>query len=204
MYLDTQQIGQDLFISYYNKDGDKKFKCHRLTKDEMFNWEICESYDKNADPFVLNWDGGAVKKKGTRYLNKYRVTEIIDKLPREDLLDIFEYNLPKTYFVDIEVESNENNDFPHPEEAKFRVTSIAISTPDRRIIVFGLKPLSNEEQDQIDKRIANHFKIDPEHWDFLATFLVFLGRMPDELPQYGLKLSDMELDSYIMCVLREI
>ena len=48
------------------------------------------------------------------------------------------------------------------------------------------------------------FKIDQEHWDFLATFLVFLGRMPDELPQYGLKLSDMELDSYIMCILREI
>jgi len=48
------------------------------------------------------------------------------------------------------------------------------------------------------------FKIDPQHWDFLATFLVFLGRMPDELPQYGIKLSDMELDSYIMCILREI
>ena len=48
------------------------------------------------------------------------------------------------------------------------------------------------------------FKIDKEHWDFLATFLVFLGRMPDELPQYNVKLSDMELDSYITCVLREI
>lgn len=48
------------------------------------------------------------------------------------------------------------------------------------------------------------FKVDPEHWDFLATFLVYLNRMPDELPQYNIKLSDMELDSYIMCILREI
>jgi len=48
------------------------------------------------------------------------------------------------------------------------------------------------------------FKIDKEHWDFLATFLVFLGRMPDDLPQYNLKLSDIELDSYIMSILREI
>jgi hypothetical protein len=48
------------------------------------------------------------------------------------------------------------------------------------------------------------FKIDKEHWDFLVTFLVFLGRMPDELPQYNLKLSDLEMDSYIMSILREI
>jgi len=48
------------------------------------------------------------------------------------------------------------------------------------------------------------FKIDKEHWDFLATFLVFLGRMPEELPQYGVKLSDIELDSYITSILREI
>lgn len=48
------------------------------------------------------------------------------------------------------------------------------------------------------------FKIDKEHWEFLATFLVYLNRMPDELPQYSIRLSDIELDDYIMSVLREI
>ena len=48
------------------------------------------------------------------------------------------------------------------------------------------------------------FKIDKEHWEFLATFLVYLNRMPDSLPQYNITLSDIELDSYITSVLREI
>jgi len=48
------------------------------------------------------------------------------------------------------------------------------------------------------------FKIDKDHWEYLVTFLIFLGHMPDELPQYGIKTSDIELDSYIMSVLREL
>ena len=48
------------------------------------------------------------------------------------------------------------------------------------------------------------FKIEQEYWDVLTTFLVFLGRMPEELPQYGLKLADVELDDNIIQTLRKI
>ena len=48
------------------------------------------------------------------------------------------------------------------------------------------------------------FKIDKEYWDTLVTFLVFLGRMPEELPQYNIKLSEIQLDEYIINVLRNI
>lgn len=48
------------------------------------------------------------------------------------------------------------------------------------------------------------FKIDEEYWDALVTFLVFLGRMPEELPQYNIKLSEIQLDEYIINVLRNI
>lgn len=48
------------------------------------------------------------------------------------------------------------------------------------------------------------FKIDKEYWPALTTFLVFLGRMPEELPQYNIKLSEIELDEYIINVLRNI
>ena len=48
------------------------------------------------------------------------------------------------------------------------------------------------------------FKIDESSWDALVTFLVYLERMPDELPQYGLALSDTELDNEIIKVLRNI
>jgi hypothetical protein len=48
------------------------------------------------------------------------------------------------------------------------------------------------------------FKIDKEYWDTLVTFLVFLNRMPEELPQYKLKLSHVKLDEYIIQILRKI
>jgi hypothetical protein len=48
------------------------------------------------------------------------------------------------------------------------------------------------------------FKIDKEYWDTLVTFLVFLGRMPEELPQYNIKLSEIQLDEYVINVLRNI
>jgi hypothetical protein len=48
------------------------------------------------------------------------------------------------------------------------------------------------------------FKIDREYWDILVTFLVFLNRMPEELPQYKLKLSHVKLDEYIIQILRKI
>ena len=48
------------------------------------------------------------------------------------------------------------------------------------------------------------FKIDKEYWDILVTFLVFLNRMPEELPQYKLKLSHVKLDEYIIQILRKI
>lgn len=48
------------------------------------------------------------------------------------------------------------------------------------------------------------FKIDKEHWETLTTFLVFLNRMPEEVPQHGIKLSNVKLDEYVISVLRNI
>ena len=48
------------------------------------------------------------------------------------------------------------------------------------------------------------FKIEEEYWDILMTFLVFLNRMPEELPQYNLKLSEVQLDDHIIQTLRKI
>lgn len=47
-------------------------------------------------------------------------------------------------------------------------------------------------------------KIDKESWDSLITFLVYLEQMPEELPQYSIKLSDVKLDEFIIANLRNI
>jgi hypothetical protein len=48
------------------------------------------------------------------------------------------------------------------------------------------------------------YKIDPEDWNVLVTFLVYLERMPESVPQYGLRTSDISLDEKIISALRKI
>lgn len=48
------------------------------------------------------------------------------------------------------------------------------------------------------------FKVEKEYWDILVTFLVFLNRMPEELIQYNIKLSEIQLDDHIIQTLRKI
>jgi len=48
------------------------------------------------------------------------------------------------------------------------------------------------------------YKIDSSCWDTLITFLVYLERMPEIVPNYGIKLSDVKLDEKVIITLRKI
>jgi hypothetical protein len=48
------------------------------------------------------------------------------------------------------------------------------------------------------------YKIDKSCWDVLVTFLVYLGRMPESLPQYGITLSEIKLDETVIATLRNL
>lgn len=48
------------------------------------------------------------------------------------------------------------------------------------------------------------FKIDKQYWDTLATFLVYLERMPDQMPEFGITLSDINLDMDVVAKLKEL
>lgn len=48
------------------------------------------------------------------------------------------------------------------------------------------------------------YKIDEKYWDVLVTFLVYLERMPESVPQYGIRTSNISLDENIINALRKI
>jgi hypothetical protein len=48
------------------------------------------------------------------------------------------------------------------------------------------------------------YKIEQSNWDALVTFLVYLNRMPETLPEFGIVLSDVVLDETIITTLRKI
>lgn len=47
-------------------------------------------------------------------------------------------------------------------------------------------------------------KIDEEYWNDLTTFLVYLNRMPNIVPEHNIKTIDIILNEEIIKVLREI
>jgi hypothetical protein len=48
------------------------------------------------------------------------------------------------------------------------------------------------------------YKIDESCWDTLITFLVYLDRMPEAIPELNIVLSDIALDENIISTLRKI
>jgi DNA polymerase elongation subunit (family B) len=188
MLLDARQDGGLLRISYYDTEGRTKIKNYELTEEDMFNWEVCTDRDKGASSLYKNWDNRPVKKVRSKYLNKYRIIELVNDLSLADKNEIFEYTTPKTYFVDIEVEVTDS--FPEPSIAANPVTAICIVTPDKNCIVLATKDLDKNTQSKIQNQIDNHFKKINEsfsfsfkcfksEYDMLYTFLdSFVKRFP--------------------------
>jgi hypothetical protein len=48
------------------------------------------------------------------------------------------------------------------------------------------------------------YKIDKKYWDVLATVLLYLNRMPEQIPDTDVNLSDIVLDEEIISALRKI
>ena len=48
------------------------------------------------------------------------------------------------------------------------------------------------------------YKVEENCWDILVTFLVYLDRMPETLPDYGIVLSEVILDEKVISTLRKI
>jgi len=48
------------------------------------------------------------------------------------------------------------------------------------------------------------YKVDESCWDILVTFLVYLNKMPETVPDYKINLSEFILDETVIAKLREI
>ena len=186
MLLDIEQTDKELIVSYYDTEGKVAFKRYPVNKFE--NWVVTEETDRWKDQRFTNWDGRPIKRSISRSFNKFSLLYFMDSLPQKDQEEIFEFNMPRTYFVDIETEIVDG--FPKPEEAKSRILSFSIITPERKAIVLGLEDMSSEQIKKIEDDTNNHFKDYDQDWEFsyykfkdeynmLYTFLhKFLPKFP--------------------------
>lgn len=162
MLLDIEQRENEVIVSYYNREGKVDFKRYPISQFE--NWVVTDEKDRYKHPQILNWDGRPVKKNRSRSYNKFSLIYFMDNLPEKDREEIFEFNVPRTYFVDIETEIVDG--FPKPEEAKSRILTFSIITPERKAIVLGLEDLSADQIASIEKDTNDHFEGYDQDWEF--------------------------------------
>ena len=186
MLLDIEQTDKELIISYYDTEGKVAFKRYPVNKFE--NWVVTDEKDRWRDQKYTNWDGRPLKRSISRGFNKFSLLYFMDSLPQKDQDEIFGFNMPRTYFVDIETEIVDG--FPKPEEAKSRILTFSIITPERKAIVLGLRDLSAEDIKKIEDDTNKHFENYDQDWEFsyykfdneynmLYTFLYkFLPKFP--------------------------
>ena len=186
MILDIEQRDRDVIISYYDKEGKVAYKQYPINNFQ--NWYVCDDKDRHASPEFKNWDGRSVKLGNGRNFNKFSLVYFIDSLSEKDREEILAYNMPKTYFVDIETEIVDG--FPKAEEAKSRILSFSIITPERKAIVLGLEDMAPDKIKKINDDTNEYFKDFDQDWEFkyhkfnseydmVYTFLMkFLPKFP--------------------------
>jgi DNA polymerase elongation subunit (family B) len=167
MLVETQYLtnSKKLVVSYVDKTGDIKLKYYNW--DNPMKYVTCDDTDLQKHPVYKSWDGKSVKQIEVNHPDRYAIYEFLDALPEKEREEIFEFNLPKIFFIDIETEIVDgfpeaadvldNNGNVVKEGASTQVLSISIVYDDK-IILLGLKEMPQDMQDRIIKNTNDYFK----------------------------------------------
>lgn len=155
MLVDFQYLrnSKRLVVSYVDKSGEIKLKYYEWESPKKF--VVCSPDDKDCHPIYKSWDGKCVKGEEVTMPDRYTIYDFLDALPENEKNEIFEYNLPKIYFVDIETEIVDG--FPDAETAPTKVLSISIVYDDK-IILLGLKDMPQDMQKRICDNTNKYFE----------------------------------------------
>ena len=155
MIIDTQYLSKTkkLVVSYVDKQGQIKLKYYDW--QTPLKYVACEDWDADKHPTYKSRDGKSIKQIEVNYPDRYAVYEFLDNLPKHEQDEIFEFNTPKIFFVDIETEIVDG--FPDPETAPTRVLSLSVVYDDK-IILMGLKEMPEDMQKRIIDNTNEYFK----------------------------------------------
>ena len=167
MLIDTQYLinTKKLVVSYVDNTGDIKLKYYDW--ENPLKYVTCEENDPQRHPDYKSWDNKHVKQIDVNHPDRYAVYEFLDALPEKERDEIFEFNLPKIFFVDIETEIVDG--FPEAadilnadgsvkkEGASTQVLSISVVYDDK-IILLGLKDMPQDMQDRILTNTNKYFE----------------------------------------------
>lgn len=165
---------QKLVISYIDKLGNRQFYQKYIHHIKSYE------YDPNGE--FETWDGKKCNKifKDTfDYTpNEFELLEFMYELPKDINQQLHAQYFPKLYFFDIETEIS--NEFPDPEKAEQKVTSISLVGPDLSCIVYGLHDLNEDQIALFRKRYLDWL----DNNEFASTLIKNNNWKPKVLYQY--------------------
>ena len=153
------RVQKFLYISYVDKNQTVKPFFWMIPNELMYQWKYATK-DDIPDTLYKSWDGKPVVKKPiTDKFTEQRVHEIIMDLERwfpenEQLKEMRQMYIPKTAFMDIEVDVDDEG-FPEAKDAKRPVNTVSIVVEDI-VYVLGLANLSQDEIKWIQDEIKKH------------------------------------------------
>ena len=165
---------QKLVISYIDKLGNRQFF-------QKYIHHI-KSYEYDPQGEFETWDGKKCKKIFKQTLdytpNEFEILEFMYELPKDINQQFHAQYFPKLYFFDIETEIS--SEFPDPEKADQKVTSISLVGPDLSCIVYGLHDLNEQQIELFRQRYLDWLNNN----EFASTLIKNNGWKPKVLYQY--------------------
>ena len=150
----------NLKISHLDKDGKVKFLEKELVDPQVWKLNRRNYVDTN-----INWDKRTVTRTSLKSRpNKFQLLDIINDYFSKDEIKLLR-NLDNLKVQSIDIEVEVGDEFPTPEKAEMKITTIAIATTDRKVLVLGTKALNFAEISKIEKRVKDYLK-DFGDWDF--------------------------------------
>jgi len=191
MIINIENTGKGLTVSHYTEEGEVNMLDIAVPKHLNFVWQKTTENDKNKDKEWRSWDNFPVRKSPSSRFDKYRTVEILEAIDPDITKPLWEYQTPKKYFVDIEVEITDNRaDSLDTENSKNRVLSIGMASSQGKVLVIGLEDIPQEKILKIEKRIKEHFKELPGEWTFnyrkfesgFDMLYTFLSKLVPKMP----------------------
>ena len=165
---DIEQEPGLLKISRFNEDGMMVFENIPIPDSDRFEWEYATRL-RDVDTVWKSWDNRAIRKTKKSILSRYRVEEFLYGLPDEVKNRIYQPNMPRVWFCDIEVEVTDDG-FPEPANAPNRITTICFAHG-QKAFVLSIKPLDQGDVADIQVDVNEYFK--KYNADFTVKFMSF-------------------------------
>lgn len=141
---------RQLTVSYIDKEGHRKFIEQRFGQ---FPTYVFDEAGK-----LTNWDGRKISPT-LQNTETYKPSEfdILEWLYKHPLRDEFAaIRKPRLYTADIETEISD--EFPEPELAEQRVTTISVAADDLSVIVLGIRPFTEEQLEKFRTSYLEYIK----------------------------------------------